>query len=145
MSDHDSHGPNEPHLSDDERRAAGFQVRREVLSDGHVDRAIARTTWLTEDFQDFITRVAWGEIWSRPQLDHRTRSIVVLSSLITGGHHAELRMHLVAAHRNGLTVEEIREIILQTAIYAGVPAANAAYRVAAEVFGDGSITPPDPD
>ncbi len=145
MSTLDSHGPNEPHLTDDDRRAQGFAVRRDVLSDGHVDRAIAKTTWLTEDFQDFITRVAWGEVWSRPQLDRRTRSVVVLSSLITGGHHAELKMHLVAAYRNGLSVSEIREIILQSAIYAGVPNANAAYRVAAEVFGDGSIIPPDPE
>jgi 3-oxoadipate enol-lactonase/4-carboxymuconolactone decarboxylase len=141
----DSHTPDEPHLSDDERRAQGFAVRREVLSDGHVDRAIERTTWLTADFQDFITRVAWGEIWSRPELDRRTRSVVVLAALITGGHHTELRMHLVAAYRNGLTISEIREIILQTAIYAGVPAANAAYRAAIAVFGDGTVIPPDPD
>ena len=121
-------------LTDDERRAQGFAVRREVLSDEHVDRAIAATTDLNADFQDFITRVAWGDVWSRPGLDRRSRSIAVLSSLIAHGHHEELAMHLRAALRNGLTVDEIREVILQSAIYSGVPAANTAFRIAGEVL-----------
>lgn len=123
-------------LTDDERRAQGFAVRREVLSDAHVDRAIAATSELTADFQDFITRVAWGDIWSRPGLDRRARSVAVLSSLIAHGHHEELAMHLRAAIRNGLTIDEIREVILQSAIYSGVPAANTAFRIAGEVFAE---------
>ena len=127
--------------TDDERRAQGFAVRREVLSDAHVDRAIDATTELTADWQDFITRVAWGDVWSRPGLDRRSRSIAVLSSLIAHGHHEELAMHLRAALRNGLTIDEIREVILQSAIYSGVPAANTAFRIATEVFGSDSSTP----
>src|SRR6188768_4470333 len=125
-------------LSDDERREQGMTVRRAVLSDEHVDRAIATTTELTSDFQDFITRVAWGDVWSRPGLDRRSRSVAVLSSLIAHGHHEELAMHLRAALRNGLTVAEIREVILQSAIYSGVPAANTAFRIANEVLGEDS-------
>jgi len=123
-------------LTDDERRAQGYAVRREVLSDDHVDRAIAATTDLTADFQDFITRVAWGDVWSRPGLDRRSRSIAVLSSLIAHGHQEELAMHLRAAVRNGLTIDEIREVILQSAVYSGVPAANTAFRIATEVFAE---------
>lgn len=123
-------------LSDDERHAQGMVVRREVLSDAHVDRAVANTTPLTEDFQDFITRVAWGDVWSRPGLDRRSRSVAVLSSLIALGHHEELAMHLRAALRNGLTIDEITEVILQSAVYAGVPAANTAFRIAGEVFAE---------
>ncbi|WP_311243580.1 4-carboxymuconolactone decarboxylase [Microbacterium sp. WCS2018Hpa-23] len=121
-------------LTDGERRAQGFEVRREVLSDEHVDRAIAATTDFNADFQDFITRVAWGDVWSRPGLDRRSRSIAVLSSLIAHGHQEELAMHLRAALRNGLTSDEIREVILQSAVYSGVPAANTAFRIAGEVF-----------
>lgn len=128
-------------LTDDERREQGLVVRREVLSDEHVDRAIAATTDMTADFQDFITRVAWGDVWSRPALDRRSRSIAVLSSLIAHGHHEELAMHLRAAVRNGLTLEEIREVILQSAIYSGVPAANTAFRIANEVFGEPAPEP----
>nr|WP_314840875.1 4-carboxymuconolactone decarboxylase [uncultured Microbacterium sp.] len=128
-------------LTDDERREQGLVVRREVLSDEHVDRAIAVTTDMTADFQDFITRVAWGDVWSRPALDRRSRSIAVLSSLIAHGHHEELAMHLRAAVRNGLTLEEIREVILQSAIYSGVPAANTAFRIANEVFGEPAPEP----
>jgi len=120
--------------TDQERHDQGMTVRRAVLSDAHVDRSIAATTGLTADWQDFITRVAWGDIWSRPGLDRRSRSIAVLSSLIAHGHHEELAMHLRAALRNGLSVEEIREVILQSAIYSGVPAANSAFRIASEVF-----------
>jgi len=121
-------------LSDEERYDQGMSVRREVLSNEHVDRAIAGTTELTADFQDFITRVAWGDIWSRPGLDRRSRSVAVITALIAHGHHEELAMHLRAGLRNGLTVDEIREIILQSAVYSGVPAANTAFRIANEVF-----------
>lgn len=121
-------------LTDEQRYERGMAVRREVLSDEHVDRAIASTTELTADFQDFITRVAWGDIWSRPGLDRRSRSVAVITALIALGHHEELAMHLRAALRNGLTVDEIREVILQAGLYCGVPAANTAFRIATEVF-----------
>lgn len=125
-------------LSDRERYDQGMTVRREVLSDAHVDRAIAGTDELTADFQDFITRVAWGDIWSRPGLDRRSRSVAVLTALIALGHHEELAMHLRAARRNGLTIDEIREVILQAGLYCGVPAANTAFRIAKDVFADES-------
>lgn len=128
--------PQGPGLSDEERYDQGMAVRREVLSDPHVDRATANQTALSADFQDFITRVAWGDIWSRPGLDRRSRSVAVLSSLIAHGHHEELAMHLRAAIRNGLTVDEIREVILQSALYSGLPAANTAFRIANEVFAE---------
>ena len=121
-------------LTDEQRYEQGMAVRREVLSDAHVDCAIANTTELTADFQDFITRVAWGDIWSRPGLDRRSRSVAVITALIALGHHEELAMHLRAARRNGLTVDEIREVILQAGLYCGVPAANTAFRIASEVF-----------
>ncbi|MFD4960202.1 4-carboxymuconolactone decarboxylase [Microbacterium sp. NPDC058389] len=123
-------------LTDEERYDQGMLVRRAVLSDAHVDRANAATTELTGDFQDFLTRVAWGDVWSRPGLDRRSRSIAVLTSLIAHGHHEELAMHLRAALRNGLTVGEIREVILQSAVYSGVPAANSAFRIAADVLAE---------
>jgi 3-oxoadipate enol-lactonase/4-carboxymuconolactone decarboxylase len=123
-------------LTDQERYDQGMVVRRAVLSDEHVDRSIANTSELTADFQDFITRVAWGDVWSRPGLQRRERSIAVLTSLIAHGHHEELALHLRAALRNGLTVDEIREVILQSAIYSGVPAANTAFRIASEVFAE---------
>lgn len=125
-------------LTDGERYAQGMRARREVLSDAHVDRAIAGTTSVTADFQDLITRYAWGDIWSRPGLDRRSRSVAVLTSLIAHGHHEELAMHVRAALRNGLTIDEIREVILQSAIYSGVPAANSAFRIANEVLGEES-------
>jgi 4-carboxymuconolactone decarboxylase len=123
-------------LTDGDRYAQGMRTRREVLSDAHVDRAIANTTSVTADFQDLITRFAWGDIWSRPGLDRRSRSVAVLTSLIAHGHHEELAMHVRAALRNGLTVDEIREVILQSAIYSGVPAANSAFRIANEVLSE---------
>jgi 3-oxoadipate enol-lactonase/4-carboxymuconolactone decarboxylase len=116
----------------------GMRVRREVLGDEHVDRAVAATTDLTRDFQDLITRYAWGEIWSRPGLDRRSRSMITLTALVARGHHEELAMHLRAALRNGLSVEEIKEVLLQTAIYCGVPDANTAFRVAQEVLEEDS-------
>jgi 4-carboxymuconolactone decarboxylase len=118
----------------DEARERGMRARREVLGDDHVDRAIERTSDLTADFQDLITRYAWGEIWSRPGLDRRTRSAITLTALVARGHTEELAMHLRAALRNGLTPDEIKEILLQSAIYCGVPAANSAFAVAQRVL-----------
>jgi 3-oxoadipate enol-lactonase/4-carboxymuconolactone decarboxylase len=112
------------------RHAAGMSVRRAVLGDAHVDRATAATTSFTADFQDFITRYAWGEIWTRPGLDHRTRSCITLTALVAHGHLEELAMHVRAALRNGLTPAEIGEVLLQVGVYCGVPAANAAFGVA---------------
>lgn len=116
--------------TDETRREQGMRARREVLSDEHVDGAVARTTPFTEDFQDFITRVAWGDVWSRPGLDRRSRSVAVLTALIALGHWEELALHVRAARRNGLTDDEIGEVILQSAIYCGVPAANHAFTIA---------------
>ncbi|MEV4459353.1 4-carboxymuconolactone decarboxylase [Microbispora sp. NPDC049633] len=114
----------------------GMRVRREVLGDAHVDRARERTTEFTADFQDLITRYAWGEIWTRPGLDRRTRSCITLTALVAHGHLEELAMHVRAALRNGLTTDEIKEVLLQTAIYCGVPAANAAFAVAQRVLAE---------
>lgn len=114
----------------------GMEVRRAVLGDEHVDRAVAGTTDFTADFQDLITRYAWGEIWTRPGLDRRTRSCITLTALVAGGHEQELAMHVRAALRNGLTPDEIKEVLLQTAIYCGVPAANSAFAVAQEVLAE---------
>ena len=114
----------------------GMRVRREVLGDEHVDRANARKTGLTEDFQDLITRYAWGEIWTRPGLDRKTRSCITLTALVALGHLDELAMHVRAALRNGLTEDEIKEVLLQSAIYCGVPAANAAFAVARRVLAE---------
>ena len=108
----------------------GRRVRREVLGDDHVDRAEARTTDFTRDFQELITRYAWGEIWTRPGLDRRTRSCITLTALVANGQLEELALHVRAARRNGLSEDEIKEVLLQCAIYCGVPAANAAFAVA---------------
>jgi 4-carboxymuconolactone decarboxylase len=110
----------------------GMKVRREVLGDAHVDRIVPDE--FTKDFQDFITRYAWGEIWTRPGLDRRMRSAITLTALIAQGHWDELKMHVAAARRNGLSVEEIGEVILQSAIYCGVPAANHAFSIARQVL-----------
>jgi 3-oxoadipate enol-lactonase/4-carboxymuconolactone decarboxylase len=120
----------------DETYAAAIQVRRAVLGDDHVARAVAATTEFTADFQDLITRYAWGEIWTRPGLDRRSRSMITLTAMVARGHHAELAMHVRAARRNGLTVDEIKEVLLQTAIYCGVPDANTAFRIAGEVLAE---------
>ena len=112
----------------------GMKVRREVLGDSHVDRAEAAKADLTADFQSFITRYAWGEIWTRPGLDRRMRSAITLTALIALGHWEELAMHVAAARRNGLSAEEIGEVILQSAVYCGVPAANHAFAVAKDVL-----------
>ena len=117
-------------ISDEARHKAGMKVRRAVLGDTHVDRAEACKTDFTAEFQDFITRYAWGEIWSRPGLDRKTRSCMVLTALIALGHWNELGMHVRAAFNNGLSEDEIKEVILQSAIYCGVPAANHAFKEA---------------
>jgi 4-carboxymuconolactone decarboxylase len=117
-------------------RDEGMRVRREVLGDEHVDRAVARTSDFTRDFQDLITRYAWGEIWTRPGLDRKTRSAVTLTALVALGHFDELAMHVRAARRNGMTDDEIKEVLLQCAVYCGVPAANHAFAVAQRVLED---------
>ena len=118
----------------DDAHERGMKVRREVLGDEHVDAAVERTSEFTADFQDLITRYAWGEIWTRPGLDRRMRSAITLTALIATGRFEELRMHLRAALRNGLEEDEIKEVLLQSAIYCGVPAANSAFAVAQEVL-----------
>ena len=118
----------------DETHAAGMSVRRAVLGDDHVDRAVAATTEFSADFQDLITRYAWGEIWTRPGLDRRSRSMITLTAMVARGHHDELAMHVRAARRNGLSVDEIKEVLLQSAIYCGVPDANTAFRIAGAVL-----------
>ncbi|QXE38307.1 3-oxoadipate enol-lactonase [Streptomyces sp. GMY02] len=125
-----------PPADPQDRYAAGMAVRREVLGDAHVDRAIAATTPFTARFQDFITRYAWGEIWTGGTLDRRTRSCITLTALVAGGHRDELAMHVRAAVRNGLTPEEIGEVLLQSAVYCGVPAANSAFAAADRVLRD---------
>jgi 4-carboxymuconolactone decarboxylase len=125
-------------MDDAERASRGMRVRREVLGDAHVDRAVASATEFTEPFQDFITRYAWGEIWSRPGLPRAERSLVTLAILAALGREHELAMHVKAAVRNGLTPEQIREVLLQVAIYAGVPAANRAFPIAQSALADGA-------
>jgi len=115
---------------------AGMAVRREVLGDAHVDRANAAKDDFTEDFQDMITRIAWGGIWTRPGLSRQMRSAVTLTAMVAHGHWEEFAMHVRAALRNGLTREEIQEILLQTAIYCGVPSANTAFKTAQQVFAE---------
>jgi 4-carboxymuconolactone decarboxylase len=119
---------------------AGMAVRREVLGDAHVDGAIERTTEFTAPFQDFITRYAWGGVWTRAGLDRRTRSAVTLAVLTALGRENEIEMHVRAALRNGLSAAEIGEVLLHTSIYAGVPAANAAYAIAQRVIGSETTT-----
>jgi 3-oxoadipate enol-lactonase/4-carboxymuconolactone decarboxylase len=125
----------------DEVRAAGLAVRRQVLGDAHVDRAVAATTPFTRDFQELITAYAWGEIWTRPGLDRRSRSMITLTALVALGHREELAMHVRAARTNGLTDDEIKEVLLQTAIYCGVPAANTAFTIAQRTLAELDGTP----
>ncbi len=113
---------------------AGMKVRREVLGDAHVDRALADADGFTGDFQELVTRYAWGEVWTRDGLDRRTRSVITLTALVAGGHLDELAFHTRAALRNGLTPDEIKEVLLHTAVYCGVPAANSAFKVAQAVI-----------
>ena len=121
---------------DSGRREDAMRVRREVLGDEHVDRVVAGTTEFTADFQDLITRYAWGEVWARPGLDRKTRSAITLTALTALNHHEELAMHVRAALRNGMTADEIKEVLLQSAIYCGVPAANRAFAIAQQVLGE---------
>jgi 4-carboxymuconolactone decarboxylase len=125
-------------VTDEDRVALGMQVRREVLGDAHVDRAVANTTEFTADFQDFITRYAWGELWARPGLSRPQRSLVTLALLAGLGRHEELAMHVRAALRNGLTPAEISEVLLHVAVYAGVPAANRAFVIADKTIKESS-------
>ncbi len=127
-------------MDDEQRRASGLEMRRAVLGDAHVDQAIDQTTPLTKEFQDLITRYAWGEIWTRPGLDIRSRRILVLGTLIALGRWEEFQMHAAAAVREGgLTLADLNEIVLQQAIYCGVPAAHHALKLVAAL--DGSGTP----
>lgn len=121
-------------MDDKTRHAEGMAIRRKVLGDAHVDRSIAATTPLTAEFQDLLTRYAWGEIWSRPGLDMRTRRVLVLGTLVALGRWEEFRMHARAAvHEDGFTADDLKEILLQQAIYCGIPAANTAFRELREI------------
>lgn len=123
-------------MDDEKKREQGMKVRREVLGDAHVDRAVSQTNDFTADFQDFITRYAWGEVWTRPGLDRKTRSAVTLTAMVALGKMEEFEMHVRAALRNGLTEDEIKEVLLHSAIYCGVPAANAAFAAAQRILGE---------
>jgi 4-carboxymuconolactone decarboxylase len=130
-----------PDKTDRERHTEGMKVRRTVLGDKHVDNAQQNTDAFNADFQNLITRYAWGEIWARPGLPLQTRSLLTLAMLVALNRSEELRMHLRGALRNGVTKEEIKEMLLQSAIYCGVPAANTAFHVAAEVFKELDLRP----
>lgn len=121
-------------MNDDERYAAGMNTRRAVLGSAHVDHALTNTNAFTAEWQNFITRTAWGDVWQRPGLDRRTRSFMTLSMLLARGHDDEFRLHVRAALNNGLTREDIKELLLHGAIYCGVPAANHGFRLAQAVF-----------
>ena len=123
-------------MDERERFEAGMKIRRDVLGDAHVDSAITKRNAFSEAFQDLITRYAWGEIWTRPGLPRQTRSLITVAMLVALNREEELRMHLRAALRNGATQEEIRETLLQSAIYCGVPAANSAFRIAQDIFSE---------
>ncbi|PMS37103.1 4-carboxymuconolactone decarboxylase [Trinickia symbiotica] len=123
-------------MNDEDRYDAGMTVRRAVLGDAHVDRSIANRTELTADFQNLITRYAWGEIWTRPGLPRHTRSLLTIAMMVALNRGEELALHLRAAKNNGVTREEITEVLLQTAIYCGVPAANSAFHLAERIFRD---------
>lgn len=125
-------------MNDDERREAGMRKRRQVLGDDHVDAALADASSLTEPFQDFITRVAWGDIWLRDGLDGRTRSCITLAVLAALGREHEIAMHVRGARRNGVSDEEIAEVLLHTSIYAGLPAANRAFAIARQALDEPS-------
>jgi 4-carboxymuconolactone decarboxylase len=118
------------------RKDSGMRVRREVLGDAYVDRAVAKTTPFTADFQDFITEVAWGDVWSRPDLDRRTRSCVTLAMLTALGSEHEIALHVRGAVRNGVTGREIAEVLIHAAVYAGIPAANRAFQIAEQVLNE---------
>ena len=121
-------------MDERQRYEQGMKVRREVLGDAHVDKSLQNRSALNEEFQDLITRYAWGEIWSRPGLPRETRSMITLAMMVALNRGDELRMHLKAALNNGVTPDQIKEVLLQTAIYCGVPAANGAFHIASEVL-----------
>jgi 4-carboxymuconolactone decarboxylase len=121
-------------MDETERYEQGLEVRRAVLGDAHVERSLAARTPLTEEFQNLITRYAWGEIWTRDTLPRHTRSLLTIAMMVALNREAELALHLRAARNNGVTREEVKEVLLQTAIYCGVPAANSAFHLAQKVF-----------
>ena len=123
-------------MDERERYSQGLKVRRAVLGDAHVDRSLENRNEFNEEFQELITRYAWGEIWSRPGLPRKTRSLITLAMMVALDRGDEFRMHVRAALNNGVARDEIKEVLLQTAIYCGLPAANSAFHIAAEVFGD---------
>ena len=121
-------------MDDEKRKEQGMGVRREVLGSAHVDRSVAKLTSFNEPFQDFITRYAWGEIWSRPGLTRHTRSLITLAMMVALNREDEFKLHVRASFNNGVTKEEMQEVLLQTAIYCGLPAANNAFHWAEAVF-----------
>ncbi|BCG00540.1 4-carboxymuconolactone decarboxylase [Paraburkholderia sp. PGU19] len=121
-------------MNDDQRYEAGMGVRRAVLGDAHVDRSLVNRTEVTEEFQNFITRYAWGEIWTRDGLPRHTRSLLTIAMMVALNRSEELALHLRAARNNGVTRDQVKEVLLQTAIYCGVPAANSAFHLADKVF-----------
>ena len=121
-------------MDDNQRREQGMKIRRAVLGDKHLDRVVAATTDFNRDFQDFITRNAWGEIWTRPGLPRHTRSLLTIAMMVALNRSDEFRLHVKAAFNNGVTKDQIKEVLLQSVIYCGVPAANTAFHLAAEVF-----------
>ncbi|RTZ48034.1 4-carboxymuconolactone decarboxylase [Candidimonas sp. SYP-B2681] len=127
-------------MNDKERHEQGMQVRRQVLGDAHVDRSIAKRTEVTEDFQDLITRYAWGEIWTRPGIPRNMRSAITIAMMVALNRNEELALHLRAAKNCGLSIDEVKEVLLQTAIYCGVPAANSAFAMAQEIFSQEAAT-----
>ena len=127
----------------DDAFARGLAVRKAILGDEHVARAQVNTTALDDDFQRLITEVAWGTVWSRPGLDRRSRHLITLAMLAALDKHDELAMHIAATARTGVTTEELKEVLLQVAIYAGVPSANAAFAIAKRVLGGGAAAEPN--
>lgn len=128
-------------MDDRERHEAGMKVRRAVLGDAHVDRTVRNRNDFNEDYQDFITRYAWGEVWTRPGLPRHTRSLLTLALMVALNRGDEFKMHVRAAFNNGVTRDEIKEVLLHSAIYAGVPAANTAFHLAQEVFAEMDAAP----
>jgi len=121
-------------MNEEERAKAGLKKRRDVLGDEHVDRALAARNEFNAEFQDLITRYAWGEIWTRPGLDERTRRLMVLATMVALGRDDEFKMHLRAALEHGVSRADVKEVLLQSAVYCGLPAANGAFHLAEEVF-----------
>ena len=119
-----------------DRYEQGMKVRRKVLGDKHVDQAQANSTEFDADFQHFITEMAWGSVWSRPQLDHKTRQLLTIAMLAALGHERELALHIRATQNTGVTPDDVKEVLLQVAVYAGVPAANSAFAVAKKVYAE---------